>query len=77
MSGDIGKVGEDALRKVEERGMMGMGGEVKEGEVVVGKVMGKGVREVRGEEGVLDGMFGEKGREVGDRSVRVGQGGGG
>uniref|UniRef100_UPI0011A2656C hypothetical protein n=1 Tax=Bacillus sp. WP8 TaxID=756828 RepID=UPI0011A2656C len=63
MTGDIGKVGEDGLGKVEEGGMMGIGGEVKEGEVVVGKVRGKGVSEVRGEEGVLDGMLGEKGGE--------------
>ncbi len=46
--------------------MVQVGGEVKEGDMLVGKVRGKGVSEVSGEEGLLQGMFGEKGGEVGD-----------
>lgn len=74
---DIPNVGEDALRNLDERGIIRIGAEVKDGDLLVGKVTPKGVTELTAEERLLHAIFGEKAREVRDTSLRVPHGGGG
>ena len=68
---DIPNVGEDALRNLDERGIVRIGAEVKDGDLLVGKVTPKGVTELTAEERLLHAIFGEKAREVRDTSLRV------
>ncbi|OEH93180.1 DNA-directed RNA polymerase subunit beta [Bacillus solimangrovi] len=74
---DIPNVGEDALRNLDERGIIRVGAEVTDGDLLVGKVTPKGVTELTAEERLLHAIFGEKAREVRDTSLRVPHGGGG
>lgn len=74
---DIPNVGEDALKHLDERGIIRIGAEVKDGDLLVGKVTPKGVTELTAEERLLHAIFGEKAREVRDTSLRVPHGGGG
>ncbi|MBL5802162.1 DNA-directed RNA polymerase subunit beta [Heyndrickxia sporothermodurans] len=75
MTRDIPNVGEDALRNLDERGIIRVGAEVKDGDLLVGKVTPKGVTELTAEERLLHAIFGEKAREVRDTSLRVPHGG--
>jgi len=68
---DIPNVGEDALRDLDERGIIRMGAEVRAGDILVGKVTPKGETELTAEERLLRAIFGEKAREVRDTSLRV------
>ncbi|WMM89137.1 DNA-directed RNA polymerase subunit beta [Heyndrickxia coagulans] len=77
MTRDIPNVGEDALKNLDERGIVRIGAEVKDGDLLVGKVTPKGVTELTAEERLLHAIFGEKAREVRDTSLRVPHGGGG
>lgn len=77
MTRDIPNVGEDALKDLDERGIIRVGAEVKDGDLLVGKVTPKGVTELTAEERLLHAIFGEKAREVRDTSLRVPHGGGG
>ncbi|QOY37521.1 DNA-directed RNA polymerase subunit beta [Anaerobacillus isosaccharinicus] len=72
---DIPNVGEDALRNLDERGIIRVGAEVKDGDILVGKVTPKGVTELTAEERLLHAIFGEKAREVRDTSLRAPHGG--
>ncbi|MCP3764434.1 DNA-directed RNA polymerase subunit beta [Domibacillus sp. A3M-37] len=72
---DIPNVGEDALRNLDDRGIIRVGAEVKDGDLLVGKVTPKGVTELTAEERLLHAIFGEKAREVRDTSLRVPHGG--
>ncbi|MDX8047380.1 DNA-directed RNA polymerase subunit beta [Gracilibacillus sp. S3-1-1] len=74
---DIPNVGEDALRDLDERGIIRVGAEVDDGDLLVGKVTPKGVTELSAEERLLHAIFGEKAREVRDTSLRVPHGAGG
>ncbi|WP_039234382.1 DNA-directed RNA polymerase subunit beta [Bacillus thermotolerans] len=74
---DIPNVGEDALRNLDDRGIIRVGAEVNDGDLLVGKVTPKGVTELTAEERLLHAIFGEKAREVRDTSLRVPHGGGG
>ncbi|SEU00687.1 DNA-directed RNA polymerase subunit beta [Salinibacillus kushneri] len=74
---DIPNVGEDALRNLDERGIIRVGAEVEDGDLLVGKVTPKGVTELTAEERLLHAIFGEKAREVRDTSLRVPHGSGG
>ncbi|MBU5594684.1 DNA-directed RNA polymerase subunit beta [Amphibacillus sp. MSJ-3] len=74
---DIPNVGEDALRDLDERGIIRIGAEVEDGDLLVGKVTPKGVTELSAEERLLHAIFGEKAREVRDTSLRVPHGAGG
>ncbi len=74
---DIPNVGEDALKNLDDRGIIRVGAEVKDGDLLVGKVTPKGVTELTAEERLLHAIFGEKAREVRDTSLRVPHGGGG
>ncbi|MFC4765957.1 DNA-directed RNA polymerase subunit beta [Effusibacillus consociatus] len=74
---DIPNVGEDALKNLDERGIIRIGAEVNAGDILVGKVTPKGVTELTAEERLLHAIFGEKAREVRDTSVRVPNGGAG
>ncbi|WP_211305860.1 DNA-directed RNA polymerase subunit beta [Streptohalobacillus salinus] len=74
---DIPNVGEDALRDLDERGIIRVGAEVEDGDLLVGKVTPKGVTELSAEERLLHAIFGEKAREVRDTSLRVPHGAGG
>ncbi|TCT21068.1 DNA-directed RNA polymerase subunit beta [Melghiribacillus thermohalophilus] len=74
---DIPNVGEDALKNLDERGIVRIGAEVSDGDLLVGKVTPKGVTELTAEERLLHAIFGEKAREVRDTSLRVPHGGGG
>ncbi|MGN7287115.1 DNA-directed RNA polymerase subunit beta [Shouchella rhizosphaerae] len=74
---DIPNVGEDALRNLDERGIIRIGAEVKDGDILVGKVTPKGVTELTAEERLLHAIFGEKAREVRDTSLRAPHGGDG
>ena len=74
---EIPNVGEDALKNLDERGIIRVGAEVKSGDILVGKVTPKGVTELTAEEHLLHAIFGEKAREVRDTSLRVPHGGDG
>ncbi|MDK6680527.1 DNA-directed RNA polymerase subunit beta [Aerococcus sp. UMB8608] len=74
---EIPNVGEDALKNLDDRGIVYIGAEVKDGDILVGKVTPKGVTELSPEEHLLHAIFGEKAREVRDTSLRVPHGGGG
>jgi DNA-directed RNA polymerase subunit beta len=74
---DIPNVGEDALKNLDDRGIIRIGAEVKDGDILVGKVTPKGVTELTAEERLLHAIFGEKAREVRDTSLRVPHGGDG
>ncbi|MBB5182010.1 DNA-directed RNA polymerase subunit beta [Catenisphaera adipataccumulans] len=74
---DIPSVGENAVRKLDENGIIMVGAEVKEGDILVGKVTPKGQSEVSPEEKLLLAIFGEKSREVRDNSLKVPHGGAG
>ena len=74
---DIPNVGENALRHLDGRGIVMVGAEVKEGDILVGKVTPKGQSEVSPEEKLLLAIFGEKSREVRDNSLKVPHGGAG
>ncbi len=74
---DIPNVGEDALKNLDENGIVRIGAEVKDGDILVGKVTPKGVTELSAEERLLHAIFGEKAREVRDTSLKVPHGGGG
>ena len=68
---DIPNVGEDARKNLDADGIVRIGTEVKEGDILVGKVTPKGVQELTSEEKLLHAIFGEKTREVRDTSLRV------
>ena len=68
---DIPNVGEDALRDLDERGIIRIGAEVESGDILVGKVTPKGETDLSAEERLLRAIFGEKAREVRDTSLRV------
>ena len=68
---DIPNVGDDALRELDERGIIRIGAEVRAGDILVGKVTPKGETELTAEERLLRAIFGEKAREVRDTSLRV------
>ena len=68
---DIPNVGEDALKDLDERGIIRVGAEVRPGDILVGKVTPKGETELTAEERLLRAIFGEKAREVRDTSLRV------
>lgn len=74
---EIPNVGEDALKDLDEFGIVRVGAEVHDGDILVGKVTPKGVTELSAEERLLHAIFGEKAREVRDTSLRVPHGGGG
>ena len=68
---DIPNVGEDALKDLDERGIIRVGAEVRSGDILVGKVTPKGETELTAEERLLRAIFGEKAREVRDTSLKV------
>ncbi|MDO4177170.1 MAG: DNA-directed RNA polymerase subunit beta, partial [Bacillota bacterium] len=68
---DIPNVGEDALRDLDEEGIIRIGAEVNSGDILVGKVTPKGETELTAEERLLRAIFGEKAREVRDTSLKV------
>jgi len=68
---DIPNVGDDALKDLDERGIIRIGAEVHSGDILVGKVTPKGETELTAEERLLRAIFGEKAREVRDTSLRV------
>ncbi|KRT77438.1 MAG: DNA-directed RNA polymerase subunit beta, DNA-directed RNA polymerase subunit beta [Armatimonadetes bacterium CSP1-3] len=68
---DIPNVGEEALRDLDERGIVRIGAEVRSGDILVGKVTPKGETELTAEERLLRAIFGEKAREVRDTSLKV------
>ena len=68
---DIPNVGDDALRDIDEKGIIRIGAEVRSGDILVGKVTPKGETELTAEERLLRAIFGEKAREVRDTSLRV------
>ena len=68
---DIPNIGEDALKDLDERGIIRIGAEVHPGDILVGKVTPKGETELTAEERLLRAIFGEKAREVRDSSLRV------
>ena len=68
---DIPNVGEEALKDLDERGIIRIGAEVHSGDILVGKVTPKGETELTAEERLLRAIFGEKAREVRDTSLRV------
>ena len=68
---DIPNVGDDALKDLDERGIIRIGAEVESGDILVGKVTPKGETELTAEERLLRAIFGEKAREVRDTSLRV------
>ena len=74
---DIPNVSEDARRNLDSEGIIRIGTEVKEGDILVGKVTPKGMAELTSEEKLLHAIFGEKTREVRDTSLRVPHGGDG
>ena len=74
---EIPNVGEDALRDLDEMGIIRIGAEVKEGDILVGKVTPKGEKDLSAEERLLHAIFGDKSREVRDTSLRVPHGGAG
>ncbi len=74
---DIPNVGEDALKNLDEHGIIRIGAEVTAGDILVGKVTPKGETELTAEERLLRAIFGEKAREVRDNSLKVPHGEGG
>lgn len=74
---EIPNVGDDALKDLDETGIVRIGAEVRDGDILVGKVTPKGMTELSSEERLLHAIFGEKAREVRDTSLRVPHGGGG
>src|SRR5690625_2209182 len=74
---DIPNIGEDALKNLNEQGIIRIGAEVTDGDILVGKVTPKGVTELSAEERLLHAIFGENAREVRDTSLRVPHGAGG
>ena len=72
---DIPNVGEDARKNLDENGIIRIGTEVKDDDILVGKVTPKGMAELTSEEKLLHAIFGEKTREVRDTSLRVPHGG--
>ena len=68
---DIPNVGEDALKDLDERGIIRVGAEVHAGDILVGKVTPKGETDLTAEERLLRAIFGEKAREVRDTSLKV------
>ena len=74
---DIPNVGEDAIRDLDENGIIRVGAEVRAGDILVGKVTPKGETELTAEERLLRAIFGEKAREVRDTSLKVPHGEGG
>ena len=74
---DIPNVSEEARRNLDENGIITIGTEVREGDILVGKVTPKGMAELTSEEKLLHAIFGEKTREVRDTSLRVPHGGDG
>ena len=68
---DIPNVGDDALKDLDERGIIRVGAEVRSGDILVGKVTPKGETELTPEERLLRAIFGEKAKEVRDTSLRV------
>ncbi|MEN2360054.1 DNA-directed RNA polymerase subunit beta [Levilactobacillus brevis] len=77
MTREIPNVGEEALKNLDEDGIIRVGAEVQDGDILVGKVTPKGVTELSAEERLLHAIFGEKAREVRDTSLKVPHGGGG
>ena len=71
---DVPGVGDDALKDLNEQGIIRIGAEVRAGDILVGKVTPKGETELTAEERLLRAIFGEKAREVRDTSLRVPQG---
>ena len=71
---DIPNVGEEARKNLDAEGIVRIGTEVKEGDILVGKVTPKGVQELTSEEKLLHAIFGEKTREVRDTSLKVDHG---
>ena len=71
---DIPNVGEEARKNLDAEGIVRIGTEVKEGDILVGKVTPKGVQELTSEEKLLHAIFGEKNREVRDTSLKVDHG---
>ncbi len=74
---DIPNVGDEARKNLDNKGIIMIGAEVKEGDILVGKVTPKGQAELSAEEKLLLAIFGEKSREVKDNSLRVPHGGAG
>jgi len=74
---EIPNTGEDQLKDLDANGIIRIGAEVHDGDILVGKVTPKGVTELSAEERLLHAIFGEKAREVRDTSLRVPHGGGG
>ena len=74
---DIPNVSEEARKNLDDNGIVAIGTEVKEGDILVGKVTPKGMAELTSEEKLLHAIFGEKTREVRDTSLRVPHGGDG
>jgi DNA-directed RNA polymerase subunit beta len=74
---DIPNVGDDALKDLDENGIIRIGAEVRSGDILVGKVTPKGEADLTAEERLLRAIFGEKAREVRDTSARVPHGEGG
>ncbi len=74
---DIPNIGEEARKNLDNEGIVKIGTEVKEGDILVGKVTPKGIAELTSEEKLLHAIFGEKTREVRDTSLRVPHGGDG
>ncbi len=74
---DIPNIGEEARKNLDEFGIVRIGTEVKDDDILVGKVTPKGMAELTSEEKLLHAIFGEKTREVRDTSLRVPHGGGG
>ena len=68
---DIPGVGDDALKYLDERGIISVGAEVRSGDILVGKVTPKGETDLTAEERLLRAIFGEKAREVRDTSLKV------
>ncbi|MBE5761011.1 MAG: DNA-directed RNA polymerase subunit beta [Clostridiales bacterium] len=77
ITSDIPNVGDEALKDLDERGVIRIGAEVHSGDILVGKVTPKGETELTSEERLLRAIFGEKAREVRDTSLRVPHGEGG
>ena len=74
ISGDIPNVGDSALSKLDEYGIVHIGAEVKSGDILVGKVTPKGETQLSPEEKLLRAIFGEKASDVKDSSLRVSSG---